>query len=68
MEYTAGVHMMRSLSDCGSSAAYGREEDMVITKGPWTEEEDSVLINYITVHGEGHWNSVARCAGKHSCI
>ncbi|KAG5086963.1 hypothetical protein JHK82_054360 [Glycine max] len=38
--------MERSLS--GSS-----EEEMSITKGPWTEEEDSVLFNYITVHGEG---------------
>lgn len=55
--------MMRSLSDCGSSATYGSEEAMVIKKGPWTEEEDSVLSNYVNVHGEGHWNSLARCAG-----
>ncbi|XP_061344491.1 transcription factor MYB78-like [Gastrolobium bilobum] len=60
--YTTGVHVTRSLSDCGSAATYGSEE-MVIRKGPWTEEEDSVLINYITVHGESQWNSVARCAG-----
>ncbi|KAK7263784.1 hypothetical protein RJT34_31381 [Clitoria ternatea] len=26
---------------------------MAIKKGPWTEEEDFVLINYINVHGEG---------------
>lgn len=51
--------MERSLS--GSS-----EEEMSITKGPWTEEEDSVLFNYITVHGEGHWNSVARYTGMQS--
>ncbi|KAI4301543.1 hypothetical protein L6164_034811 [Bauhinia variegata] len=63
MEYS-GVnydHMMTSLSDCGSP--YGSEEEMVIKKGPWTEEEDSLLFNYITAHGEGHWNSVARFAG-----
>ncbi|KAK7269585.1 hypothetical protein RIF29_22317 [Crotalaria pallida] len=59
-----GVHMMRSLSDCGSSETYGSEEEMmVMKKGPWTEEEDSVLINYVNLHGEGHWNSIARGAG-----
>ncbi|XP_027352321.1 transcription factor MYB2-like [Abrus precatorius] len=52
------VDMIRSLSE-----TYASEEEMSITKGPWTEEEDSVLFNYITVHGEGHWNSVARSTG-----
>ncbi|CAJ1874550.1 unnamed protein product [Sphenostylis stenocarpa] len=56
--------MERSLSENGSSGTYGSsEEEMSITKGPWTEGEDSVLFNYITVHGEGHWNSVARYTG-----
>ncbi|GAU36416.1 hypothetical protein TSUD_38840 [Trifolium subterraneum] len=55
---------MRSLSDCGSSEANVSEEDtMVIKKGPWTEDEDAILMNYVAVHGEGHWNSVARCSG-----
>ncbi|KAL1293818.1 hypothetical protein HN51_054459 [Arachis hypogaea] len=64
MEYTSSVHMiMRSLSDCGSSVTNGSEEDMEIRKGPWTEEEDSALLNHITTYGEGHWNSVARSAG-----
>ncbi|TKY52433.1 Transcription factor MYB108 [Spatholobus suberectus] len=56
---TISVEVMRSLSDCDS---YRSEEEMV-KKGPWTEEEDSVLINYVNVHGEGHWNSLARSAG-----
>ncbi|XP_038905628.1 transcription factor MYB2-like [Benincasa hispida] len=34
-----------------------------VKKGPWTAEEDSLLYNYVTVHGEGHWNSVARSTG-----
>lgn len=56
--------MERSLPENGSSGTYGSsEEEMSITKGPWTEEEDSVLFDYITVHGEGHWNSVARYTG-----
>ncbi|KAK8548688.1 hypothetical protein V6N12_061596 [Hibiscus sabdariffa] len=32
-------------------------------KGPWTAEEDKLLIEYVRVHGEGRWNSVARLAG-----
>ncbi|KAE8683371.1 MYB108 protein [Hibiscus syriacus] len=39
------------------------EEEMGLIRGPWTVEEDFQLINYISVHGEGRWNSLARCAG-----
>ena len=34
-------------------------------KGPWTAEEDRLLIEYVRLHGEGRWNSVARLAGNH---
>ncbi|CAN6336772.1 unnamed protein product [Urochloa humidicola] len=34
-----------------------------VRKGPWTMEEDHVLVNYIAAHGEGSWNSLARAAG-----
>lgn len=33
-------------------------------KGPWTPEEDKLLAEYVTSHGEGRWSSVAKCAGK----
>ncbi|KAK9146254.1 hypothetical protein Sjap_006157 [Stephania japonica] len=33
-------------------------------KGPWTAEEDRLLMEYVNLHGEGRWNSVARLAGK----
>ncbi|XP_059280831.1 transcription factor MYB78-like [Lycium ferocissimum] len=39
------------------------EEDMDLRRGPWTVEEDFTLMNYIAHHGEGRWNSLARCAG-----
>lgn len=43
------------------------QEEMVmieeLRRGPWTVEEDSVLMNYISLHGEGRWNSLARSAG-----
>ncbi|XP_019180767.1 PREDICTED: transcription factor WER-like [Ipomoea nil] len=32
-------------------------------KGPWTAEEDRLLVEYVRFHGEGRWNSVARFAG-----
>nr|QSD99726.1 MYB family transcription factor [Melilotus albus] len=52
--YKTNIHVMRSLSDCGSSVTNASEEDvMVIKKGPWTEEEDTILVNHVAVHGEG---------------
>lgn len=44
------------------------EEDnnMDLRRGPWTVEEDLTLINYIALHGEGRWNSLARNAGNRS--
>ncbi|XP_019180052.1 PREDICTED: transcription factor MYB108-like [Ipomoea nil] len=39
------------------------EDDADLRRGPWTVEEDFTLINYIAHHGEGRWNSLARCAG-----
>nr|GFC04463.1 myb-related protein 305-like [Tanacetum cinerariifolium] len=37
-------------------------QDVEIRKGPWTMEEDLILINYITDHGEGVWNTLAKSA------
>lgn len=46
--------------------AKNNENEIVgIRKGPWTVDEDTILVNYITIHGEGHWNSVARRAGMY---
>ncbi|XP_009386341.3 transcription factor JAMYB [Musa acuminata AAA Group] len=39
------------------------EEEMDLRRGPWTVDEDLILINYIAAHGEGQWNSLARSAG-----
>ncbi|KAJ1264145.1 hypothetical protein BS78_09G240300 [Paspalum vaginatum] len=38
-------------------------EAAVPRKGPWTAEEDHVLVNYVAAHGEGSWNRLARAAG-----
>ncbi|GLU16708.1 hypothetical protein SLE2022_331260 [Rubroshorea leprosula] len=46
-----------------SSGNQSEEEIMDVRKGSWTAEEDNKLMEYVTVHGEGRWNLVARCAG-----
>lgn len=33
-------------------------------KGPWTLEEDTLLSQYISTHGEGRWNLLAKRSGK----
>ncbi|XP_015891700.3 transcription factor MYB78 [Ziziphus jujuba] len=47
----------------GTQPSSGEEDIMDLRKGPWTVEEDSLLINYVSTHGEGRWNSLARHAG-----
>ncbi|XP_072984987.1 transcription factor MYB78-like [Typha latifolia] len=39
------------------------DEEMELRRGPWTLEEDTLLIHYIACHGEGRWNLLARCSG-----
>lgn len=34
-----------------------------IKKGPWTPEEDIILVSYIHQHGPGNWRSVPNNTG-----
>ncbi|XP_074282604.1 transcription factor MYB17-like [Silene latifolia] len=34
-----------------------------LKKGPWSSEEDQLLINYINKHGHGTWSSLPKNAG-----
>lgn len=45
----------------GGSGSSGETE---VRKGPWTMEEDLILINYIANHGDGVWNTLAKSAGS----
>ncbi|KAK3223347.1 hypothetical protein Dsin_010372 [Dipteronia sinensis] len=36
-------------------------------KGLWTQEEDMILIEYIRVHGRGHWNRIPNVTGLKRC-
>ncbi|KAM1523773.1 hypothetical protein ACFX10_008443 [Malus domestica] len=42
-------------------------EKVGIKKGPWTPEEDIVLVSYIQEHGPGNWRSVPTNTGLLRC-
>lgn len=38
-----------------------------LKKGPWTPEEDELLVNYIKTNGHGSWRSLPKLAGLLRC-
>uniref|UniRef100_A0A5B7BPL8 Putative myb-related protein Myb4-like n=1 Tax=Davidia involucrata TaxID=16924 RepID=A0A5B7BPL8_DAVIN len=42
-------------------------EKMGLKKGPWTREEDEILINYIILYGHGNWRALPKQAGLLRC-
>ncbi|KAK9742950.1 hypothetical protein RND81_03G207400 [Saponaria officinalis] len=36
-------------------------------KGPWSSEEDELLLNYVNLHGHGNWRSLPKNAGLQRC-
>nr|AXY87677.1 myb-related protein Myb4-like protein [Cymbidium sinense] len=42
-------------------------EKMGLKKGPWTAEEDQILISYIHNHGHGNWRALPKLAGLLRC-
>ncbi|XP_022133787.1 myb-related protein 305-like [Momordica charantia] len=47
----------------GTERLSSSQDEDEVRKGPWTTEEDLILMNYIAIHGEGVWNSLAKAAG-----
>ena len=43
-------------------------EKLGIKKGPWTPEEDIILVSYIQQHGPGNWRSVPTNTGINCSI
>lgn len=41
-------------------------EKQGLKKGPWTPEEDDILIDYIKKNGHGSWRSLPKHAGSSS--
>ncbi|CAJ2632988.1 unnamed protein product [Trifolium pratense] len=42
-------------------------EKMGLKKGPWTQEEDRILINHINTHGHSNWRALPKQAGLLRC-
>ncbi|KAL6178072.1 hypothetical protein ACLB2K_049592 [Fragaria x ananassa] len=42
-------------------------EKVGVKKGPWTPEEDIILVSYIQEHGPGNWRSVPTNTGLMRC-
>ncbi|XP_071738164.1 transcription factor MYB14-like [Rutidosis leptorrhynchoides] len=40
---------------------------MGLKKGPWTHDEDLILINYINLHGHPNWRALPKLAGLLRC-
>nr|QSD99665.1 MYB family transcription factor [Melilotus albus] len=40
------------------------KDDNELRRGPWTLEEDDLLIKHIANHGKGRWNFLAMSSGK----
>jgi myb proto-oncogene protein len=45
------------------AACWGKQEDEW-RKGPWTNQEDRLLLEHVAQHGEGRWNSVSKLTGR----
>ncbi|ESW32375.1 hypothetical protein PHAVU_002G317000 [Phaseolus vulgaris] len=45
------------------SVSSSSEDDNELRRGPWTLEEDNLLSQYISNHGEGRWNLLAKRSG-----
>ncbi|KDP33901.1 hypothetical protein JCGZ_07472 [Jatropha curcas] len=38
-----------------------------LNRGPWSSQEDNILINYIKAHGDGKWRDLPKNAGLKRC-
>lgn len=40
-------------------------ERMGLKKGPWTAEEDQILVSHIQRYGHGNWRALPKQAGQY---
>ncbi|KAG4910775.1 hypothetical protein GLYMA_20G184100v4 [Glycine max] len=43
------------------------DNQYAMNRGPWSAEEDKILMNYVQVHGEGKWRELSKRAGLKRC-
>ncbi|CAK9312164.1 unnamed protein product [Citrullus colocynthis] len=53
----------KSFSSCSSEIEDDNNNGNELRRGPWTLEEDNLLIHSISTHGEGRWNLLASRSG-----
>lgn len=51
------------MPNSSKSISSSSEDDSELRRGPWTLDEDNLLIHYINCHGEGRWNLLAKRSG-----
>lgn len=56
--------MRLAMSTPSKSIICSREDDYELRRGPWSVEEDDLLISYIANNGEGRWNLLAIRSGN----
>jgi len=44
------------------------ENQYAMNRGPWSAEEDKILMNYVQVHGEGKWRELSKRAGIYAML
>ncbi|PON38369.1 MYB transcription factor [Parasponia andersonii] len=54
---------MSTNSKSSTNTSSSEDDTNELRRGPWTVEEDTLLIHYITRHGEGRWNLLAKRSG-----
>ncbi|CAM8975589.1 unnamed protein product [Rhodiola kirilowii] len=60
--------MMTSNPSSGDSNGEGNSAtNGILRKGPWSAEEDAILLDYMAKHGEGNWNACQRFSGLSRC-
>ncbi|KAH9299092.1 hypothetical protein KI387_030774, partial [Taxus chinensis] len=42
-------------------------KDADLNRGAWTTDEDSILAEYIRIHGDGSWRALPQKAGLKRC-
>uniref|UniRef100_A0A0A0LQS6 Uncharacterized protein n=1 Tax=Cucumis sativus TaxID=3659 RepID=A0A0A0LQS6_CUCSA len=53
----------KSFSSCSEIEDDNSSNGNELRRGPWTLEEDNLLIHSISTHGEGRWNLLAKRSG-----
>ncbi|KAI5639555.1 hypothetical protein M9H77_00630 [Catharanthus roseus] len=51
----------------GRSPCCSSSEEGGVKKGPWSQEEDELLVDYVNKNGPGNWQSLPKRAGLNRC-